>query len=585
MALFGQNEIDELKNRADAVEVIGAHVRLRRAGRNYIGLCPFHQEKTPSFTVNRERGFFYCFGCGAGGTVFNFLMRLEGLSFPEAVRSLAGRYGMTLHEGHSDPARASEREAMLAAAVVARDFFAHVLWKTEEGGVAREYLKSRGIGAETAREFALGFAPARPTNLAASLRKRGLLDAGVKIGLVKKDAAGEMDMFRARLMFPILDTQGRPLAFGGRVLDQRLPKYMNSPESPLYSKSRNVYGLPQARAAIAKNNRAIIVEGYIDAIALSQAGFKETIASLGTALTADQLRLVGRVTRNVYACFDGDAAGRKASVRALGVFLEAGLVRGHGIFIPSGFDPDTLVRGQGAPGFAALIDSAGLLVDYFLEDERGAAQDPLNGMAQAAQHVAEMLRQVTDPFEFDLLARRAAQALGVREESLRAEGRKRGGGYPASGAKGQAQQPAATPRRMITATDEAELGLLAIAIAHPALRETAARSLPLIEDRNLGELLIEACGAEGEAGELQSALYERLSETQRQRFSALMVGPLMDESGAAEQLAAKYRRALEGRRRSHEAKMSVRAASGSDAGTAVAALQRVIELRREEDKR
>lgn len=583
MALFGQNEIDELKNRADAVEVIGAHVRLRRAGRNYIGLCPFHQEKTPSFTVSRERGFFHCFGCGAGGTVFNFLMRLEGLSFPEAVRSLAGRYGMTLHEGQSDPARASEREAMLAAAVVARDFFAHVLWKTEEGGVAREYLKSRGIGAETAREFALGFAPARPTNLAASLRKRDLLDAGLKIGLVKKDAAGELDMFRARLMFPILDTQGRPIAFGGRVLDQRLPKYMNSPESPLYSKSRNLYGLSQARAAIAKNDRAIVVEGYIDAIALSQAGFKETIASLGTALTADQLRLVGRVTRNVYACFDGDAAGRKASVRALGVFLEAGLV-GHGIFIPSGFDPDTLVRGQGAAAFAALIDSAGLLVDDFLEAERVAAQGSLNGLAQAAQHVAEMLRLVLNAFEFDLLARRAAQALGVREELLRAEGRKRSGGYPTSRAKGQAQQPAATPRRVTTAADEAELGLLAIALAHPGLRETAARSLPLIEDRNLGELLIEACGAEGEAGELQSALYERLSETQRERFSALMVGPLMDESGAAEQLAAEYQSALERRHRLHEAEVSVRAASGSDAGAAVAALQRVIELRREEDK-
>lgn len=583
MALFGQNEIDELKNRADAVEVIGAHVRLRRAGRNYIGLCPFHQEKTPSFTVRRERGFFYCFGCGAGGTVFNFLMRLEGLSFPEAVRSLASRYGMTLHERQSDPARASEREAMLAAAVVARDFFAHVLWNTPEGGLAREYLQSRGIGAETAREFALGFAPARTTNLAASLRKRGLLDAGVKIGLVKNDAAGELDMFRARLMFPILDTQGRPIAFGGRVLDQRLPKYMNSPESPLYSKSRNVYGLPQARAAIAKNDRAIVVEGYIDAIALSQAGFKETIASLGTALTADQLRLVSRVTRNVYACFDGDAAGRKASVRALGVFLEAGLV-GHGIFIPSGFDPDTLVRGQGAAAFTALIDSAGLLVDDFLEAERVAAQGSLNGLAQAAQHVAEMLRLVLNPFEFDLLARRAAQALGVREELLRAEGRKRGGGYPTSGAKGQAPQPAVTPRRVTTAADEAELGLLAIALAHPALRETAARSLPLIEDRNLGELLIEACSAEGEAGELQSALYERLSETQRERFSALMVGPLMDKSGAAEQLAAEYQIALERRRRLHEAGVSVRAASGSDAGAAVAALQRVIELRREEDK-
>ena len=311
MARFSDDKLEEVRTRADIVEVIGAHVRLKRAGRNFVGLCPFHNEKTPSFSVNPERGFFHCFGCGAGGTVFNFVMRTEGLNFPEAIESLARRYGVTLPErgGEAGPG-AGEREAALRANQTAADFFVHVLWKTPDGAAARDYLAARGVAAETARTFGLGFAPERPANLARALDKRGLLAAAVRLGLVKQDGAGTRDMFRGRLMFPIRDGQGRVLAFGGRVLDQRLPKYINSPESPLYSKSRNVYGLYEARAAIASADRAIVVEGYLDAIAVWQAGFKETVASLGTALTVDQLRLVGRHTRT---CWPASTATRRGA--------------------------------------------------------------------------------------------------------------------------------------------------------------------------------------------------------------------------------------------------------------------------------
>jgi DNA primase len=237
MALISEDKLEEIRTRADIVEVIGAHVRLKRAGRNFVGLCPFHNEKTPSFSVNSERGFFHCFGCGAGGTVFNFVMRTEGLSFPEAIESLARRYGVTLPERGSETGPgAGERDAALRANQTAAEFFAHVLWKTPDGAAARDYLAARGVTAETARTFGLGFAPERPANLARALERRGLLAAAVRLGLVKQDAAGTRDMFRGRLMFPIRDGQGRVLAFGGRVLDQRLPKYINSPESPLYSK-------------------------------------------------------------------------------------------------------------------------------------------------------------------------------------------------------------------------------------------------------------------------------------------------------------------------------------------------------------
>ncbi len=255
MARYGDNAIDEVRQRADIVEIIGAHVRLRRAGRNFVGLCPFHNEKTPSFSVNAERGFYHCFGCGAGGTVFNFMMKIEGLSFPEAIRSLATRYGVSLPEQKYDGPAAAERDALSRANQTAAEFYAHVLWNTDDGEQARDYLHSRGITVETARAFMLGFSPARPASLAKALEKRGLTEAGIKAGVCKRDEMGLHDAFRARVMFPIRDAQGKVIAFGGRVLDARMPKYLNSPESPAYSKTRTLYGLHEARAAIASQDR------------------------------------------------------------------------------------------------------------------------------------------------------------------------------------------------------------------------------------------------------------------------------------------------------------------------------------------
>jgi DNA primase len=583
MARFSDDKLEEVRTRADIVEVIGAHVRLKRAGRNFVGLCPFHNEKTPSFSVNQERGFFHCFGCGAGGSVFNFVMRTEGLNFPEAIESLARRYGVTLPErgGEAGPG-AGERDAALRANQTAAEFFVHVLWKTPDGAAAREYLAARGVAAETARTFGLGFAPERQANLARALERRGLLAAAVRLGLVRQDGAGTRDMFRGRLMFPIRDAQGRVLAFGGRVLDQRLPKYINSPESPLYSKSRNVYGLYEARAAIAGADRAIVVEGYLDAIAVWQAGFKETVASLGTALTADQLRLVGRHTRNVMACFDGDAAGRKASLRALEIFLAAGLL-GRGIFIPPGFDPDTFIKERGAQAFAELIASAELLVDYFLAEQAAAARGSLQGRARAAAAVAEVLKAVHDPFEFDLLARKAADALGVGEEVLRAEARRpaRGGainGGPA--ARGTAARPPAMAGAGDGAT-AAEVGLLAVALLHPELRGEIAAHAAMLEDAAVAAALGEVCASQEPAVVLEVRLADRLGEAQRSRLSALAVGPLLETAEQARALARDFAEALMRRRRQRAMETTRRAAAsaGSD-DEAMAHAQEMIALRR-----
>jgi len=509
MARYGDNAIDEVRQRTDIVEIIGAHVRLRRTGRNFVGLCPFHNEKTPSFSVNAERGFYHCFGCGAGGTVFNFIMKVEGLTFPEAIRSLATRYGVSLPELKNDGPAAAERDALTRANQTAAEFYAHVLWNTHDGELAREYLRSRGITLETARAFMLGFSPARPASLAKALEKRGLTEAGVKAGVVKRDAMGLHDAFRARVMFPIRDAQGKVIAFGGRVLDARMPKYLNSPETPAYSKTRTLYGLPEARQAIASQDRVIIVEGYFDVIALWQAGFRETVASCGTSLTVEQLRLLSRYTKNVFACFDGDEAGRKASLRALEIFLQAGLL-GRGIFIPTGFDPDTLVRERGAAFLEELIGSSELLVDYFLKEQAREAKSLMEGEARAAERVAEMLKLVANPFEFDLLARKAAELLHVGEDTLRKAGRSK-------------QQPSRNYRRPEISTvpvhrntvEKAEMELIATAIWFPELRAEIAKVVPFSElGDQIALALMTVCDSEKPGQSLLATLGDSLSPDQ-----------------------------------------------------------------------
>ncbi len=584
MARYGDNAIDEVRQRADIVEIIGAHVRLRRAGRNFVGLCPFHNEKTPSFSVNAERGFYHCFGCGAGGTVFNFMMKIEGLSFPEAIRSLATRYGVSLPEQKYDGPAAAERDALSLANQTAAEFYAHVLWNTHDGELAREYLRARGITVETARAFMLGFSPARPASLAKALEKRGLTDAGVKAGVIKRDEMGIHDAFRARVMFPIRDAPGKVIAFGGRVLDARMPKYLNSPESPAYSKTRTLYGLHEARQAIASQDRVIIVEGYFDVIALWQAGFRETVASCGTSLTVEQLRLLSRYTKNVYACFDGDDAGRKASLRALEIFLQAGLL-GRGIFIPSGFDPDTLVRERGAAFLEESIGASELLVDYFLKEQSREAKDSLAGRARAAEKVADLLKLVANPFEFDLLARKASDLLGVGEDTLRKAAR---GSSRTMRGERRIEVVKQPPR--LDATAEAELGLLAIALLHPAMRKDVHEfcSSELFSDAALATIFEEVCAlGEAEAG-FEEFIGERLSEEQQGRIAELAVGALVDDPASARKLAGDYVAALGHRQMRREVDQLKRATSssgdgGSD-GEAVANVQAVIELRKRDER-
>jgi DNA primase len=467
---ISDDAIRTIRERASLIEVVSDVVALRRrGGRSAVGLCPFHAEKTPSFNVSEEHGFYHCFGCEEHGDVFAFVMKTQSLAFPEAVRTVAQRFGLPVPEdAGGSGARA---EPLVAVSEAAAAFFRGAL-RGPEGARARDYLAERGVRPDTIERFGLGYAPGGGDVVARHLRAQALpLDDAVTAGLVMRRAAGGLlDRFRDRLIFPITDLRGRVIAFGGRILPGEPstgdppPKYLNSPESPLFHKSRNLYGLALARDAIRERGRVAVVEGYLDVIAVAQAGIGEVVAPLGTALTVDQLGIVSRFTERVIACFDGDAAGRRAAARSFPAFIDAGLW-GRGVFLPAGDDPDTFVRAHGGTAFGALLDTAEPLIEAWLAEVVGPDRDAVRRRAEAAREVTRLLRRLRsrDPDKFDVLAGRAAQTIGVAEERLRAEG---------VAARAPAPSPAA-PRTAGPAEEELIVELLA---AHPEVGDRVRRA-------------------------------------------------------------------------------------------------------------
>ena len=511
----------QVRERANIIEIVGAHVGLRRVGRNHVGLCPFHAEKTPSLTVNDDRGIFHCFGCGAGGNVFSFLMRLEATPFPEIVERLARQYGVELPErGEDDPA-VRQREAFFRLNDQAARFFQRYLWDSAEAAPARAYLDERGIGREVAESFLLGYAPAGSDVLVRKLRETGRsLEAAIRLGLVRERRGGDghYDLFRARLMFPITDSSGRVVGFGSRSVPGTpsaagdLPKYLNSPETPLYRKGSHLYGLAVARDAIRRADRVLVVEGYFDVLALAQAGIGHVVASLGTALTLGQLEVVKRFTRNVIAFFDGDAAGRAAAEKSLPIFFEASLW-GHAAFLPAGDDPDTFVRREGADAALALLARVTPLFDFYLDRAVGPASTPAE-RAAVAQRVAGWLARISDPFEYDITVRRAAERLGLGEEMLRR----------------QPARPAATARPAAPASvkapgPEAMLIELMLASATAIARVDAADGLELFSDPLLRGLAEEMLATTRRGGAIDPAtLLMRLDDATAARIAGRLVG-------------------------------------------------------------
>jgi len=425
--LIAEEAIRAVRDRVQLAEIVGESVSLKRRGRSVVGLCPFHSEKSPSFTVSEERGFFHCFGCGEHGDVFAFVMKTRGVTFPEAVEQLAERVGVELPRQVGGRGDRTPTAALWEVHRLAQAFYRAAL-EARSGERAREYLEDRGVSRASIERFGIGWAPQTGDALAKHLGAQGIgLDAAQEAGLVLQGRRGPYDRFRGRVTFPIADASGRVAAFGGRILpalaegDDPPPKYLNSAESPIFHKGRVLYGLSLARDAIRRTERVLVVEGYLDVVALAQFGIEEVVAPLGTALTADQLRVLRRFTDRVIACFDGDAAGERAASRSFSTFAEAGLW-GHGIFLPTGDDPDSFVRTQGPDRLRDLVESAPPLVEAFVRSLAGPRADATVRHADAAREVVRVLAHLTDPLEREPLVRLAAHYLGVREETLDALG-------------------------------------------------------------------------------------------------------------------------------------------------------------------
>ncbi|HAY21272.1 MAG TPA: DNA primase [Desulfobacterales bacterium] len=413
----------EIKEAAPIAEVIGQYVSLKPRGRYLVGLCPFHAEKTPSFTVYPERNIFHCYGCGVGGNVFTFLMQHLRLTFPEAATELAKKYGIPLNlkkDLTPAEARASrQRQALYEVNELAAKFFTENLGHPHLGKPVREYLARRGLPEGVAASFRLGFAPDDWRLLIRALSERGAsLEAAQQLGLiVPHHSSGYYDRFRGRLIFPILDLQGRVIAFGGRIIADGEPKYLNSPESSLYSKGRNLYGLFQAREAIRKQNLAILVEGYMDLLALRARNIEPVVATLGTALTREQVRLLKGYTSRAVLVFDGDEAGLKAMRRSLPHFAGEHLpVRV--LVLPPGEDPDSYAAKQGVEIFRSPWEEAKPLFEYILDDATRNIGDELEKKLAALETLRPYFQSDVDPVEKALWLRLTAKRLTVSESAL-----------------------------------------------------------------------------------------------------------------------------------------------------------------------
>ncbi len=428
-ALYTKTILDEIRERVPIVAFIGERVELKKVGRNFRGRCPFHNEKTPSFHVSDDRSMYHCFGCGEGGDLFAFVMKFEGIPFPDAVKMLADRAGVKLPT-HADPAELAredeatrKRRMYLRVNEIARDYFCKLLNDEKIGEKARTYLQERGIKREFFTQLLLGYADNSWEMLGQYLREKGApLELAAELGLLKKrESGGYYDFFRDRLIFPIISPRGEVMGFSGRDLSgaENAAKYVNSPDSALYHKSSSLFGLDRAQAAIRKQDAVLLVEGNLDLTALHQAGIEHVVAPLGTALTAGHVRLLSRYTRNMTVLFDGDEAGLRAALRSLEIFSAEG-ISARIVPLPSGEDPDSLVRKEGAQPFRKRIEVAPALFDFFVEQTLLTTGSDSAGKAKALSSAVGELRCMQDDAQRSVATAHLARRLGIDQASIAA---------------------------------------------------------------------------------------------------------------------------------------------------------------------
>lgn len=428
-----QTAKEEIRRKADIVEFIGQFVQLKKAGRDFVGLCPFHGDKDPSFTVSPEKQMFHCFGCKKGGDIFAFWMAYHGASFPEALKDLAERYHVPIESevwSPVDQRRADKREALFRINEAAAVYFESRLKDPVAGRPGKDYLKGRSVTDDVRTNLRLGYAPESWHGLANDLKRQGAdLSVAAEAGLVAQgERQGYYDRFRGRIIFPIFDTRKKIVGFGGRVLGNGHPKYLNTPETPVFHKSAVLYGLHLSLNSIRQSGRAIVVEGYMDFLTLFQAGLLEAVATLGTALTREHLRALKGCAKEVFLVFDADAAGRNAALRSLPLFLHEG-VQARAAELPPGEDPDSLVRKGGLASFSRYLESAPLLFDFFLAHKaRIETPDHIEALMATLKDVLPVLAEIQEEAPRRLYVKRLAEHLHLQEEIIWPELAKVSGG-------------------------------------------------------------------------------------------------------------------------------------------------------------
>jgi DNA primase len=412
---------EEIKRAVDIVELIGQFVQLKRAGQNFLGLCPFHSEKDPSFTVSPAKQMFHCFGCKKGGDLFAFWMAYHNVSFPQAMRELADRYHIPLPEKEGTPSEKSKmafKESLLRINQIAADYFHQILKTSRKGAPGRAYFQKRSIAQDTVEAFRLGYAPNEWRGLSDFFTKKKVdPEKAATAGLIIAKTSGYYDRFRGRVMFPILNLRGQVVGFGGRVLDDTLPKYVNTPETPVFQKGALLYGLHLAYQTIRQSGRAVIVEGYTDVLALKRYGFHGAVATLGTALTREHIRRLKGYAREAVVVFDADAAGRTAAMKSLAFFLDEGLPSRVAV-LPQDEDPDTYVNKHGLEAFSRLLDNSVPMFDFYLDLKLSEKGDQIESQVNVLQDMIPILWELRNSAQRSLYVKRLSERSGIAEPAV-----------------------------------------------------------------------------------------------------------------------------------------------------------------------
>ena len=528
--------VEQVTAQSDLLQTVQSYVPLKRKGNRYWGCCPFHGEKTPSFSVVPDKGFFYCFGCHAGGNVFKFLSLIENITYFEAIKLQAEKLGIPMPQRQKTPqeiARDKEIADLRKVNEMARDFYHNCLTLTRLGEPGKAYFTSRAISAETIAEFKLGFAPHAWDKLSTAFLKRGvkqelLLSDG--LAAERQNGGGIYDRFRNRIIIPIADERGRVVGFGGRVLDDSTPKYLNTPETVLFNKRRILFGLDRANRAIKQAGYAIVVEGYMDAISVFSAGVKNVVASLGTAFTAEHCKLLLRYAPAIYFCYDSDNAGQKATIRALSIVQGTGATV-RVIVVPDGKDPDEYIRKHGAEAFQQLVKKALPLVEYRLQYVlKNFDHDSLEGKVKALHAMLPVLTGIREPAVLGEYIKRLSQALLLDEGIVRDEFR-RFGHQPLPEDSGVVQREPIRQavRRTDTALQRAGRIVIRLAFQDAGILAHFATMVPLtdVSDEPQREILLalQELAAQGKNSN-DTEMANKLSETAMAELSRAMVEDL-----------------------------------------------------------